>query len=140
MCRGASILYFNAPFFCCYLFFEDISTTLVRIKKDCKQCWLPLFCLKISLNGISFHISIKPLRLYLFPEWFLNFLSNLYIPPCVGKFSNLWCSHSEKMDWIYTFLLMSLLSTLKSRPQHTLARGKLFIPPVSMFLKICFPH
>ena len=24
--RGASVLYFDAPFFCCLLFFEDIST------------------------------------------------------------------------------------------------------------------
>ena len=31
------------------------------------------------------HISIDPLGFYLCPEHFLNFLSNLYIPPRFGK-------------------------------------------------------
>ena len=32
-----------------------------------------------------FHISINSLELYLSPECVVNFLSNLYIPPCVGN-------------------------------------------------------
>ena len=47
--------------------------------------WLPPLSFKISLKDTSFHISINSLRLYLSPECLLNFLSNLYIPPCVGK-------------------------------------------------------
>ena len=40
---------------------------------------------KISLKDISFHISINSLGLYLSPKCLLNFLSNLHIPPCVGR-------------------------------------------------------
>ena len=37
------------------------------------------------MHDISFHISINSLGFYLSPKCLLNFLSNLYIPPCVGK-------------------------------------------------------
>ena len=40
---------------------------------------------KINLKHTSFYISINSLGLYLSPECLLNFLSNLYIPPCVRK-------------------------------------------------------
>ena len=41
--------------------------------------------MKISLKYASFHISIIFLGVYFFPEYLLNFLSNLYISPCVEK-------------------------------------------------------
>ena len=40
---------------------------------------------KISLKDTFFYISINSLGLYLSPECLLNFLSNFYIPPFVGK-------------------------------------------------------
>ena len=40
---------------------------------------------KIGLKDISFHISRNSIGLYLSRECLLNFLSNFYIPPCVGK-------------------------------------------------------
>ena len=47
--------------------------------------WLPPLSFKIILKDTSFHISINSRRLYLSPECLLNFLSNFYIPPSVGK-------------------------------------------------------
>ena len=40
---------------------------------------------KIGLKDTSFHFSRNSIGLYLSPECLLNFLSNFYIPPCVGK-------------------------------------------------------
>ena len=40
---------------------------------------------KIGLKDTSFHISRNSIGLYLSPECLLKFLSNFYIPPCVGK-------------------------------------------------------
>ena len=58
---------------------------------------------KSNLKDISFHISINSLGFYLFPQYLLNFLSNLYIPPCE--------------EWIQAFLLLSPSSSLKTLPQ-----------------------
>ena len=93
VCRGVSILYFNIPFifffffFFLYLFpvFWGHLNPHVRINK--------------KLNSVAYHpgpsrlvskihpfISLRnSLGLYLSLECLLNFVSNLYIPPCVGK-------------------------------------------------------
>ena len=76
------------------------------------QCFLTPLSFKINLRDASFHISLNFLGFYL-SRMFAEF-SDLYIPTCAGKiFSNLWCSHSYKMHWIYAFLLIPQ-STLKT--------------------------
>ena len=46
---------------------------------------IPPFYFKIGLKDTFFHTSRNSLRLYLSPDCLLNFLSNLYIQPCVEK-------------------------------------------------------
>ena len=41
---------------------------------------------RIHLKDFWCHISVNSLGLYLSPEYFLNFLPNLYIPPLLWKF------------------------------------------------------
>ena len=40
--------------------------------------------LQNNLKGTSFHISIDSSELHVSPEYLLNFLSNLYIPPILN--------------------------------------------------------
>ena len=68
---------------------------------------------KISLNDISFHISINSLRLYLTPEFLPN--SNFYIPSVWEKFSNVWSSSCQKC--INSSNFQSCHSSLKNRTQ-----------------------
>ena len=75
----------STPSFSITSFFEDILTTSSGSAKWQIQCQLPPLSFKISLKDASFHISINSLGLYLSPECFLNFLSNLYIPPWLEK-------------------------------------------------------
>ena len=81
VCRVTWIHYFNAPFFCCSLFFEDISTPRLESKKG-KQCWLPPLSFKISRKDASYHISINFSGLYLSPKCLLNFFSLAYSTIC----------------------------------------------------------
>ena len=87
---------------------------------------------------------MKSLWLYLSPEWLLNFLSNLYIPPCVRKiFKFMVFTFLENGLNLGIFTYASPFPTQIPPPSsyhHTLARGKLIIPPSSIFSKICFPH
>ena len=73
-------------------------------QKNGKQCCLPPLSFKISLKNKLFHISLNSLGFHLYPQYWI--FPNLYIPPCMGKVFNLWCSHSWKIHWIYAFLLM----------------------------------
>ena len=63
-----------------------ISQLPEQNQQNGKQSWLLPLSFKIRLRDIFFHISIYPLRLDLSPKFFLNFLSNFDIPPCVGNF------------------------------------------------------
>ena len=75
----------STPSFSITSFFEFILTPSSGSTKWQIQCQLPPFSFKISLKDTSFHISINSLGFYLSPECFLNFLSNLYVPPWLGK-------------------------------------------------------
>ena len=150
VCRGVSILYFNIPFifffffFFLYLFpvFWGHLNPHVRINK--------------KLNSVAYHpgpsrlvskihpfISLRnSLGLYLSLECLLNFVSNLYIPPCVGNIFKF---------IVFTFLenalnlviLLISLPTQNSPPSschYTLGKRKLLITPGSIFWKICLPQ
>ena len=104
--------------------FKKISQSPGYNQQICRQCCLPPLSLKISLRDTSFHISLISLGFYLSPECLLNFLTCIFHHVRENFFS-LWCSHSHKMHWIYTFLFM---------PQSTTQNSRL------NFLKICFPQ
>ena len=91
---------------------------------------------KINLKHTSFHISINSLGLYLSPECLLNFLSNLYIPPCVRKiFKFMVFAFLENALNLSIFTYAFPLPTQSSPPSsyhHTLGRGKLLIPSDSI--------
>ena len=81
------------------------------------------------VNSVFYHdfpsrlaSRIHPLNTYFFKfRRVLSLLNacwtfcDLYIPTCVRTFFNLWCSHSQKMHWIYGFLLMPKSPTQNSR-------------------------
>ena len=81
------ILYFNGPFFCCPIFFEDISPLPPpsQDQQNGKYSVNTTFVFQDWSQGCIFHISINSLRNYLSPECLLNILRNLYIPPWLGK-------------------------------------------------------
>ena len=41
--------------------------------------------IRINLKNTQSHVSIDPIGIFLFQENLFIFLSNLYIPPCLGK-------------------------------------------------------
>ena len=88
MCRGVYIHYFkiNSPIFCCPLFSENYLNPQVRINK------------MVNKHTVDYHLSpsqlisrIHPLiflwapKGFIFPESFLNFFLNQYIPPWLQK-------------------------------------------------------
>ena len=97
---------------------------------------------KISLKDTSFHISINSLGLYLSPECFLNFLSNFYIPLCVGRiFKFMEFTFLENALIQGSFTHASPHSELYPRCcHHALGRRKLLIPLDIILSKICFPQ
>ena len=120
--REVSIFYFSAPCFRMFPLAQKYLNSQVRTNK-LTNCSLPPWS-KIRLNGTSFHVFLNSLGFYLSTDCLLNFLQLLY-STIWGKYFNLWCSHSQKMHWIYVFLLMSQFPTQNSRQNH---------------LKICFPQ
>ena len=88
VCKGTYFPYFkiNDPIFCCPLFFEEPLCPQVRINK------------MVSEHTVNYHprpseltSRIHPLILqwtpkwFMSPEYFLNFFSNLQIPPWLQK-------------------------------------------------------
>ena len=65
-------------------------------------------------QGCIFHISINYLGLYLSPKSLLNFLWNLYIPPCCEKFSTIF-ENALNLD-IFTHASSLSLKTLSQLP------------------------
>ena len=70
MCRDATILYFNAPFFCC----SSFSSLRLESTKWLAVLINTLFFFKISFKDTTFHIYLNSIVLYLSPECLLNFL------------------------------------------------------------------
>ena len=73
---------------------SQFRTNKMVSSADCADCASLSF--KIILKDKSFHISINSLGLYLSPECHLSLLSNLYIPPCMGKIIKLLFTHYVK--------------------------------------------
>ena len=94
---------------------------------------------KISLNDISFHISINFSGLYLSLQCLLNFLSNSNIPSRVEKIFKYmvfkFLESALNLDLFYTPLPSQISFKFLS-----LRRAILLIPLRSHFLKICFPQ
>ena len=141
MCRAASILYFNALFFCFPLFFEDLwSSTLESTK------WLTVLINHTYPSRLAW--SIHPLIFY--NSWGLYIslqntswvFSQTSIP--AGKsfkfvvFTSLENACIESRDFYSSFLLPHSKPVPQSSYHPTLGRRKLRIPPGSIFSKICF--
>ena len=73
---------------------------------------------------------------YLSPEWLLNFLSNLYIPPCVGKISKF-----MEFTFLENVLIRSIFTHAPphNSPLKPQAEENYSFPPGSILSKICFP-
>ena len=84
----------------------------------------------ISLKDICFDIFINSLGLYLSPEYWLNFLSNLYIQPWLGK--------------NFKFMVLIFLENALNLGIFTHApikvEGNYSFSPCSIFSKIYFPQ
>ena len=96
----------------------------------------------------NYHISIFPWtpKGFIFPESFLNFLLNLYIPPWFRKsFKFIVLSILQIHLWVKKLNLFSFTYAPKqdSPPgfyHHPPGRWKLPIPPEQNFLKVFFPE
>ena len=95
----------------------------LSISKSTLRFTVPPFLQKISQFSImtlflqaypSIYFT-DPFILYLFPECLLIFLSNLYDPPYLGRFSNLWCSD---------YLKIYLSQKIESRHFYSCPPGK----------------
>ena len=110
---------------------------------QCILFLLPPLSFKISIKDKPFHIYVNTLGLHLSPECLLNFLSNLFISPCMGKiFKFMMFTLLENVLIlnlsIFTRVPLSSHNSPPSFYYHTLFRGKLFVAPGNIFLKICF--
>ena len=100
------------------------------------------FILQIGLKDTFFHVSKSSLGLYLSPECLLNFLSNLYILPWLGKnFKFMVFTFLENALNLAKFTNVSLPS--QNSPQVliiTPARQRKLThsPWATFFPKICF--
>ena len=90
-----------------------------------------------------FIFYINSLWLYLSPEFLLNFLSNMYIPPCVGKSSKfmvfIFLENALNLG-IFTHPPLPIQNSPLSYYQNTLGRRKLLIPSGSIFFENLFPQ
>ena len=137
VCWGDSIHYFNTPFFCCSLFYENISTHKLEWTIIGKQIWLLPVPFKISLKVTFIHIYIYLLGLYLSPECLLNFLSNLKI---FFIFMVLTILENALNLGIFTHAPFPTQNSSPGSYRDTPGRRKLLIPLGSIFSKICFPQ
>ena len=88
VCRGAYFPYFkiNAPIFCSFIFFKECLNPQVRINKMVNE-----YTVDYHYSPSGFTSRIYPLiflwtpKGLMSPEYFLNFFSNLYIPPWLQK-------------------------------------------------------
>ena len=75
-----------------------------------EQCWLPSSSFRINFKEISSLFFINPLRLNLSLEILYNFLSELHIPPRLGKVFKLMVFRllentfgNKKKNWKYLY-------------------------------------
>ena len=97
---------------------------------------------KASLNDTFFHTSTNSLGLYLSQKWLFNFLSNFYMPSCVGKLFKFIKFTVPENALIRGILLVPLLTQYSPSAlrDHTLSRRKLLITPGNILSKICYPQ
>ena len=89
-------------------------------------------------------VSIYSLGLSLSPECFLSFLSNVYIPICVGKMFKVMVFiflETPLNIGIFTYASLFTQNLPPSCYHHSLDRGKLLTPPPpgSIFFENLFP-
>ena len=99
--------------------------------------------LNISLKDTSIHISINSKYLYLSLECFLNFLSNVYIPPCVRKivkFMEFTFLENALSRDVFTHGPSQSKLALKFLSSGPIGRRELLISRGSALSKICFRH
>ena len=88
-------------------------------------------------------VSIYSLGLSLSPECFLSFLSNVYIPICVGKMFKVMVFiflENPLNIGIFTYASLFTQNLPPSCYHHSLDRGKLLTPPPgSIFFENLFP-
>ena len=77
MYREASVFYFNALFFWCFLFLKNKSTPGLE----------PTMSFKINLRNTFFQISLNSLEFYLSPKFLMSFLWFVYSTMCGKKIS-----------------------------------------------------
>ena len=124
-------------------YYSRITQIPGQSQQNGKQCSLPPLFFKINLKETSFHISINSLGLYLSPECLLNFLSNVYTPPCVVKISKLivfTLPENVLNLGIFTHAPLPTQNLSPSSYYQSRGRGKLLIPPRIIFSNICFPQ
>ena len=126
------IPYFNTLFPCWSLFFEYLNRQF-RIKKT-NILWVTTLVFQDWPQNTSSHIFMDSLDFYLTPEYLLNFLSNLHIPPLLEKIV---CKLTVLKECIYSFLLIPPKQNSTSGSYYQPPRReKLWISPREWFLKI----
>ena len=103
------------PIFCCPLLFEEYLNPQIRINKMVQEHTVDFHpCPSKLILRIHLLIFLSIHKEFISPEYFLNFFSNLYIPPWLRKsfkfmvlrlLSNTFVSHK---NWICSFLLLLL--------------------------------
>ena len=87
-CRGPYIPYFkiSAPIFCCSIIFEECVNLPVKINKMVNEHTFNYHPRLSELTSRIYpHIYLCTPMDFISPEYFLNFFSNLYIPPWLQK-------------------------------------------------------
>ena len=123
----------STPFFPAGPCFSNISNRQFRIKKT-NILWVTTLVFQDWPQNTSSHTCMDSLDFYLTPEYLLNFLSNLHIPPLLEKIV---FKLTVSKECIYLFLLIppKRNSTPGSYYQPP-RRGRLWISPREWFLKI----
>ena len=106
-----------------------------------KQCRLPPLSFKISFNILPYFYKL--LSALSLSSMLVEFsLQLVYIPPCVEKFFK-FMMFTVLENALNLGIFTHISSHSKLAPKFllsTLGRRKLFIPPDSIFSKICFPQ
>ena len=75
----------NTALFCCPLFSEEHFNPIRSTKWWTNNVDFQPKTFSIALNATTSHIFTDLLGLYISPKYLLHFLSNLYIPPRLGR-------------------------------------------------------
>ena len=134
----------QCPLFVLPLHFWRISQPQGQDQQNLKWTLyqLPHLSFQINRKAVSFHVPINSLGLYLSPVCLLNFLSNLYIRPWLGKILKFMVfrflkNASQKIEFkhFYSCPQSKLSSRLLSSPP---GKGKLLISHTQRVLKYLF--